>query len=103
MPRSPVILEKQPWEERILDMDFAGQFADEAVTIGSGAFLSPAIVVGTGGSLVISSTAWSGTRLQAVFTGGLAGERYLITGRVTGSNGEKVELEGIFSIVEHGA
>lgn len=103
MPRSPVLLEKQPWEERLLDMDFAGQFADDAVTIGSGSFLTPVVVVGAGGSVVVGSTSWSGTRLQALFTGGVAGERYLIIGRATGSNGEKVELEGILSIVEHGA
>ncbi len=100
MPRSPIILEKQPWEERLLDFDFVGQFADEGVTVSSGSFLTAVNLSGGAVSIVIGSASWSGTKVQALFSGGATGERYLITARAIGSNGEKAELEGVLSILE---
>ena len=100
MARSMIVLEKQPWEERLLDMSFDGQFSDDAVTLASASVASIANLDGGAVSLVSGAVAWSGVSAQAMFSGGATGDRYLITWRGIGSNGEKVEMEGVLVVVE---
>jgi len=102
MPASPIVLEKQPGEDRLLNMSFSGQFASAAVVLASASILSIANL--DGGSVTVSagSVVWSGLEAQAMFTGGTAGDRYLVTWQGIGDNAERVEMEGVLVIVETG-
>lgn len=98
MPRSQVVLEKQPWEQLLLDFDFAGHFAtDDPITTAT--ILTPERVGGGAVSVVVGSPAWSAQRVQALFSAGADGDRYLITCRAQNAY-ERVELEGYLVVRE---
>jgi hypothetical protein len=98
MPRSPVVIEKQPWEQRLIDFDFSGHFATEdAITTAT--ILTPERIGGGTVTLTVGNTAWSAQRVQALFSGGADGDRYLITCRAN-TPGERVELEGYLIVRE---
>ena len=100
MPRASVTLEKQPFEERIFDFDFVGLLVEPTDTIVSGTIASVANLTGGSNDVVAGNVAWSGSRLQATYSGGTAGHRYLVTARATDSKGQKLELEGILEVRE---
>lgn len=99
MPRSPVVLEKQPWEQLLFDFDFSGHFGtEEAIT--SATVLAPELVGGGGtATLTAGNIAWSGQRVQALFSAGTDGQRYLVTCRALTAS-ERVELEGYLVVRE---
>lgn len=98
MPRSSVVIEKQPFEERIIDFDFSQLLVEPTDTIVSGSITSVSNVSGGANDLTAGNVAWSGARLQATYAGGTDGHRYLITARVTDSKGQKLELEGVMEV-----
>lgn len=90
---------KQSAEQRNFQFDFAGKMADGA-TISS---YDPLTFVNRGdvdgsGDITISSTTASGTLLQAKYAGGTNGETYRITARVTDSNGQVLEHDGLLKV-----
>lgn len=98
MARSPVVLEKQPWEQLLLDFDFAGLFGTTD-PITSATILAPERVGGGAVTLTVGAPGWSGQRVQALFSGGADGERYLVTCRAN-TAGERAELEGFLVVQE---
>jgi len=93
------VLEKQPWEERIFNLDFRGKLASgvSLSSVVSITFESLALVSGSVDPTV-TGEAVSGTQAQATYIGGTDGEEYKVTIRCTCSDGEKMEAEGILRV-----
>lgn len=100
MARSPIVVEKQPWEQLTLDFDFSQQFGTDDPIV-TATILTPERVGGGAVTLTVSPPAWSGQRVQALFSGGASGDRYLITCRAQTAI-ERVELEGYLVVQERG-
>lgn len=82
------ILEKQPSESLLYDMDFVGRMEDD-VTL-----TAVVSVTGAPTGLTIGSASYSGTRAQFRISGGTAGTKYKLTVVVTTSDGNTLEGEG---------
>ena len=83
-------LTKQPAESRLFDFDFSGKMA-------TGATITAVVsVVATPAGLTVGATTFSGQIAQVRLSGGTDQTEYLITGKVTTSDGgDPLELDGL--------
>lgn len=83
------ILDKQPAESRLYDFDFSGKMRTGA-TIAT--VVSVTVLPASG--LDVGATAFSGQIAQVRLTVGTTGVEYLLTCKVTTSDGDTLELDG---------
>ena len=93
------VLEKQPSESFLYDMEFAARLAgDDTLSAVSSITVSPS---STSPALVVGSGAVSGTRAQFRVSAGKAETRYKFTVVATTVDGDTVEGEGILFVTEN--
>lgn len=95
--------EKQPAESVPIDLDFARSMKTDE-TISSLVSSTATRVIGSGAvTLNMSAPSFSGQRVQALFSGGVDGELYLVTFRVnTSIPGKVLEGDGYLRIAARG-
>jgi len=80
---------KRPWEERVIEYDFAPDIPS-SVTISSYTALAYDGVTDVTSEIILT-TSLSGTKVKAKVRNGTAGKKYKIRFRATRSDGEKIE------------
>ena len=88
MPYELPLLEKQPAESLLYDMEFVGRMEDGTTITAVDS------VTGSPSGLTIGTASYSGTRAQFRVSGGTAGTKYKITVVVTTSDSNTLEGEG---------
>lgn len=89
------VLYKQPSETKIFDIEFADQLAtgDSLSAIASGPTDQASVLTITGESI-------TGTKVRAMYSGGVDGTTYHIVTTVTTTNGETLEVDVYLSVVD---
>lgn len=93
------VMEKQPWEERILAFDFSADM-DSGETVSAVDSISVTAVSPGVDSLTISGQTGSGGLASAKFAGGVTGQVYTLRARITTSAGQKLEMDGKLKVKE---
>lgn len=90
-------LVKQSYEERLFSFDFSSKSDGTISSIVSVVSSNQGNVDGSS-NVTISSEAYSGLVVSAIFIGGTSGETYKLTCKVIASDGQKLELDGLLRV-----
>jgi hypothetical protein len=95
------ILQKQPAEKLAFDFDFSAviQNPEVVASIISIIAVTCGVVAGSAG-VTLSNNTFGGRAAQTTVDGGTAAESYKLTCKITDSQGQKHELDGIVEVIE---
>lgn len=95
-----ITCEKQPYEERKFSFNFASKMAEDATITSINSITSSLKSGGGVASLTINGQTAAGQKVEALYGGGTTGQTYKVTCKVTDSQGQELELDGLLKVKE---
>lgn len=91
-------ISKRPWEQLIRNIPFAGLMA-EGDTLSSVTSVTSTLRTSGTDTLTIGTPSFSGTDVQALYSGGAEGDVYLIHAKAVTTAGEHLQRDVVLKVV----